>query len=201
MPVYITYPTNADIMIDDVRLHIGDYEKKKFSDSLIRAAILGGIRMLQRRWKNRYVIYNDAMLTTAPSGTVVPSGYLYATVIGTASFVPSGLTADLDVVRNPAHTFTDPGPDIISQEDRYPITIAASLILRKSQITSSADSLQSWSDGEYSYSNLSSAKNLQAMYDSDFSELNLYFKRRPAPVLRGNFADNIYTTPYTVCLF
>ncbi len=197
MPVYVTYPTNVDIMLDDVRLHLGDYEKKKFSDSLIRAAILSSIRMLQRRWKNRYVIYNDAMLVTAPEGTVIPSGYLYAIVIGTASFVPSGLTADLDVVRNPTHTFTDPGPDVISQEDRYPITIAASLILRKSQITSSAETIQSWSDGEYSFSNISSAKSIQSMYDSDFNELNLYFKRRPAPALRSSFADN---TPYTVYL-
>ena len=187
MPILIAYPSNCDVLFDQLRTHVGDWDKTKYSDSLLRSSLLAGIRMLQRRWKNRYIIFNDAMLTEAPDDITIPSGYVYATVLGTATMIPSGLSADVDVVRHPLQTYTDPGPDIISQEDWHPIIIAASLILRKSQITSSAETIQSWSDGEYSFSNISSAKSYQLMYDADQKELDAYFKRRPAPVLRSNF--------------
>lgn len=190
MAVFVLLPANSDLLLDSVRLNLGDFSKAKYSDSILRAAILGGFRMLQKRWKNRYLVYNDAMLQTPTSDVVVPSGYMYAKVLDTATFVPSGLTADLDVVRSPLQTFSDPGPDVVSQEDEYPLVLAATVIMRRAQLTSSADSLVSWSDGEYSYSNLSSAKNLLEMFNADKADLENYFKRRPAVVLRSNFAPN-----------
>lgn len=191
MALFILMPANTDFLLDDIRLNLGDLSKTKYSDSILRTAVLGGVRMLQKRWKSRYVVYNDTMLQPAPGDVTVPSGYVYTKLFDTAMFVPSGLTADLDVVRNPLQTYTDPGPDVVSQEDKYPIVLAASIIMRKSQLTSSADSLVSWSDGEYSYSNLSSAKQLLEMFNTDKTELDSYFRRRPAVVLRSDFTFNL----------
>lgn len=185
--MFIVYPSNIDYLIDDVRLHIGDTEKKQFSDSLVRASLLGGIKMLQRKWKNRYLVFVQSMIVDdPPSNIVVPSGFVYGKVPEGYALIPSGLT-ESDVFRNPYHIFIDPGTSVISQEDEYIVILAAAITLRKSYLTGNAEHFQSWSDGEFSFSNLSTSKTLGGILESDIAELNSIFKHRLAPPLRSDF--------------
>jgi hypothetical protein len=215
--MFIVYPTNIDYLIPDVRMRIGDTNatKTRFSDSIIRTALVGGIKTLQRRWRSRYLVFTPSMLVdplpsdvihqvdydtlvaeaalasgTAPTyGTVIPVGSVYALVAGGYACIPSGLDAN-DVYRNPHAVFVDSGSEsVISQEDEHPVILAASVILRTSQISSSADSFQSWSDGEFSYSNLGSQRALDSLYINDARELDAYFKERLAGPMRSTFGS------------
>lgn len=187
--MFVVLPSNIDYLMDDVRLHVGDTDKTKFSDSLMRAALLGGIKMLQRRWKSRYIVFVDSLIVAAPDDVVVPSGFQYAALPDGYGFVPNGLKEN-DVFRNPYHTFIDPSSTPVSQEDEFPVVLAAALILRKSHMTSSAESFQSWSDGEFSFSNLSAARSLQAMFDADQASLDLYFRKRLAKPVRSELQNS-----------
>lgn len=185
----ITYPTNADYLITDVRIHIGDYEsaKERFSDSVIRSSILGGIKMLQRNWDTRYLIYRESMIEDVPADVgIAPSGYVYAKVPQGYGLIPAGLK-DNDVFRNPYHTFTDPGSEVFSQEDEWPIILAATIVLSRSQLSSSASFFQNWSDGEYSFSNVASSHALRDLYAADLKRLEEYFKRRLSGASRSSF--------------
>jgi len=187
----ITYAINIDYLIPDVRLRIGDLNADRFTDPIIRSSLLAGVKMLQRRWKSRYMVFYDEMLVSpVPSDVTVPAGYVYAKVTQGYGFIPSGLHLN-DVFRNPYHTFADPGSQVFSQEDEEPILLAASLVLRASQISSSASIFQNWSDGEYSFSNIASSVIMDKMYQANLKELDLYFKRRLADPLRQGFAEFI----------
>lgn len=189
--MFIVYPSNIDYLIDDVRLHIGDIDKVTFSDSIVRAALIGGIKMLQRRWQNRYYVFVPSIVVDpVPDDVIVPSGYLYAASPNGFTFVASGYKEN-DVLRNPYHSFVDPGSSPVSQEDEYPVTLAAVIILRRSYMASSADTFQSWSDGEYAFSNLSAVKTLHGLFDNDLASLEFYFRRRLAKSLRSDFPDNL----------
>jgi len=201
--MFITDERNIDYLIPSVRIHIGDLtEPYRFDDSIVRTALLQGILMLQRRWEYRYFVFTSGMVvTTLPSGYVyeheaspdetylfiIPSGYVLAQ---TASFDPwliaSG-TPSYTVVRNPYHRFLDTGPEVISQEDVTPIILAAAIVLRTSQLSSSADVFGSWSDGQFSYSNLGSQRAISDLLEHDRQQLNTYFALRLAKSLRSSF--------------
>jgi hypothetical protein len=213
--MFIIYPTNVDYLIPDVRMRIGDTDatKTRFSDSIIRTALVGGIKTLQRRWRSRYLVFTKSMvvdplpsdvtyaadydaLVISTSGSppaysyIVPAGYLYGIISGGYAPIPSGLDSN-DVFRNPNASFVDDGSEsIISQEDEHPVVLAATVILRTSQISSSADAFQSWSDGEFSYSNLGSQRALDSLYTNDSKELDAYFKERLAAPVRSRFERN-----------
>lgn len=189
--MFIVYPSNIDYLIDDVRLHVGDVDKVKFSDSLVRAALVGGVKMLQRRWRNRYVVFVPSLVVEpVPSDVIVPSGYQYAALPDGYAMIPSGYKEN-DIVRNPYHEFVDPSTMPVSQEDEYPIIIAGAIILRRSYMASSADAFQSWTDGEFAYSNLSVASVLKDLFQNDLASLELYFRRRLATPIRSEFPDNV----------
>lgn len=206
--MFITYPLNIDYLMDEVRLHIGDTDETQFSDSIIRSALISAVKFLQRKWSNRYLVYYTTMLVSplpsdfiyqsdydaliAASGTttatVIPTGYLYASLPQGYGYVPSGL-AENDIFRNPYHTFTEPGATVISQEDEFVIILAASIILARSRLSSSATSFVNWSDGEYSYSNVASSNTMRDLLSADLSALDAYFKRGLARPIRANLPE------------
>lgn len=204
---FVIYPSNIDYMIDNVRLRIGDMEGTRYSDSLIRTSILGGIKMLQKRWHNRYLVFEagtqyntlpvaiyyeldyDALLTPSYQ-YIVPSGYWYVRTPNGDGIAPSGLL-DNDVFRNPYHTFISTGLTPVSQEDEHAVVLASSISLGRTRLMSSADSFMSWSDGEYSFSNIQSGKALNDLLNSDLDELNLLFKRGLSGVRRSSFDGNM----------
>jgi hypothetical protein len=200
--MFIVYPTNVDYLIQDVRMHIGDFgDKQRFSDSVIRAAIIGGIKMLQRRWANRYLVFTPAMYVSplpegvdfeynvTASGTysfIIPSGMRYARLPEGFGVLADDLTEN-DVFRNPNAAFLDPEANAISQEDEFPVVLAASVVLRKSQLSSNAEVFQSWSDGEFTFSNLGSQRALSELYLKDAEQLDSYFKKRLSGPVRSHF--------------
>lgn len=209
--MFITYPTNIDYLLPEVRLHIGDFgEQKRFSDSVVRTALVSGIKMLQRRWANRYIVYYQSMtpawlpanvieeitydsmvadnLDTSQYTVIVPTGYVYVTMLDTFTLLPTTYK-DNDVFRNPYAVFDDTSSLVIAQEDEYPVILSASITLRKSLFSSSADSFQSWSDGQFSYSNLGSQRALGDLYNSDMKILDEYFKKRLSGPLTSRFSS------------
>src|SRR5258706_1518043 len=104
--MFIVYPLNIDYLIDDVRLHIGDIDddgsKTAFSNSVIRTALINGVKGLQRRWDNRYLVYNERLLVTNPQdlGYTIPSGYVLGRLPQGYGTMPDGLREN-DIFRNP----------------------------------------------------------------------------------------------------
>jgi len=205
--MFIVYPLNIDYLIDDVRLKVGDYkDNKRYSDNVVRSAIIGGIKMLQRKWGLRYFLYQPSMNTSLPSGwyyeplpsgvieytTIIPSGLQAITFMNSMMFIPSGLVEN-DVVRNPTSSFSDPFnfDMVISQDDEYIVVLAASIVLFQAYFTSSVESFQSWTDGNFSFSNITAGKSYKDFYDGALAEFNSYFKQRLHKALVGEFKDNI----------
>jgi hypothetical protein len=185
---FITYQTNADYLIDSVRLQVGDTDSSRFSDSLIRSAIITGVKMLQKRWKNRYMVYASGVVQTPqPSDLPIVAGYVYASLPEGTGLIPSDL-AENDLFRNPFYIFVDPGVNI-SQEDEYPIILAASIILQRAKFMSSSAVFQNWSDGEFSFSNVASARAYEASLGTLNAELDAYFRKRLAGATRTSFAQ------------
>lgn len=201
--MFIVDERNIDYLIPSVRMHIGDFtEPYRFDDSIVRTALVQGILMLQRRWDYRYLVFTSGMLlTTLPSGYVyehavisgesyrfiIPSGYV---MVQTASFDPWLVSSGImpyTVLRNPYHRFLDNGPEVVSQEDVPPVILAAAIVLRTAQLSSSADVFGSWSDGQFSYSNLGSQRALSDLLEHDRQQLNSYFALRLAKSLRSSF--------------
>jgi len=181
----ITYPVNIEYLVDDVRLRVGDIPKKLYSDTVIRSALIAGVKMLQRRWHNRYLVYTDEMLVTpTPAGT--PAGYVVVNTPEGTSTIASGFVTG-DVFRNPFEIFAGLQSTVIDQQDEWPVILAASVMLANARISSNVDTFQNWSDGEYSFSNVASARALDSMLDRDARLLDEYFKKRLGQPLRGHF--------------
>lgn len=186
---FITQSGNLDYLIDSVRIHFGDVtEPYIISDSIVRTAIVNAIKALQRRWGNRYQILQSGMIVvdSLSAGVTVPAGYLYARTADGYGYIPSGLYNN-DTFRNPVlpaseeTPFTFPEPPAIEQQDEAVIVVMAAILLRKTQLTSSADGLQSWSAGDLSYSNINSSKVLNQMLSDDIKLLESFFRSRLAP--------------------
>lgn len=211
--VFIVYPTNIDYLIQDVRLHTGDYESVKFSDSIVRSAIIGGVKMLQRRWNNRYLVFDPTMtLQTLPDGvyyrevydalvasgqsptatTIIEPGYTYVGLPNGYATLPSGMISG-DVFRNPYQTFEDTSTSVIVQTDEYPIILMAAIIMRRAYLTGNAENFVSWSDGEFTVSSIQSSRILSQMLSDDTAALDLYFKRRLSGSVTAEFPDIIRT--------
>lgn len=180
--MFVVYPTNVDYLIPTVRMKIGDFDGTRFSDSIVRTSIITAIKMLQRKWGSRYLVFDQSSLD--PS-TEAPSGYVAAFVLGSVQYIPSGLM-DNDVLRNPSVAFSHGSAPIISQEDEYAVVLAASITMRRAQLTSSAESFQIWSDGEYSFSNASKARSLGSLLESEERELEQLFRSRLKSAVRGD---------------
>lgn len=214
--MFVVYPINIDYLINDVRLQLGDLDGTKFSDSIIRTGLLNGVTSLQRRWKHGYIRYASSMyIDPLPSGyctqdyyttysgmydldhyTIIPSGYILVALSQGYRIIPGNLN-DNDIFRDPdfvgfSSENQNPlmeGYKPICQEDEYPIVLAAAVLISRANVTSSASSLQSWSDGMgLSFSNLSTGNVITAMHKSLEDELDKYFKQRLASAKRDSFA-------------
>lgn len=187
--MFIVYPTNVDYLIDDVRLRLGDLDGTTYSDSIVRAAIIAGVKFLQRRWGNRYLIYaSGSVISPLPAGVSPITGYEYISTPNGNGFIPVGYV-DNDVFRNPYHTFSDTSSSPLSQEDESVVVAAAVLTLIQARVFSSSSVFVNWSDGKYSYSNVASSTVLRDAARWALDELNGYFKQRLARPLRDGFPE------------
>lgn len=181
MPTTVTYfieATNLDYLMPRLRLKFGDLDGSIYSDTTMRTALVYGVQDLQRRWSSKYQTYSDALLVD-PQPDTVPAGYVYASTVHGYAFVPSGLAVG-SVFRNPFVTFTQYSPPIIQTEDEEAIILAAKLLLRRTQISSSAASFVSWKTEDIAYSNLGSERSLSKILETDQAELDAYFKSKIA---------------------
>lgn len=207
MATFIVFPTNIDYLIDDVRIRIGDLEEDRFSDTIIRSALISSIKTLQKKWNARYLVFSEGtIVNTLPSGvyyrtdydalvasgvvidnpTIVESGYVYAALPHGYGIIPSGLREN-DVFRNPYQTFSDVSPAVVTQGDETPVVLQACVILQTSHMTSSAESFMSWSDGEFSASSITSGKIYESLLKDVRDELKEYFKQRLAQAQKEFF--------------
>lgn len=186
--MFIAEETNIDYLIPQLRFYIGDETTQRYSDTLMRTSLVNGIKMLQRRWDDRYLVYNDDLIT----GKSTISGYVYVKLPGTYEepnkygYIPSGYVNN-DVFRHPDQMFNSGLTYIVSQEDEFPVVLSAAILTRRAHISSSADTYQSWSDGEFSFSNLGASRALSALYAEDMALWNEYFKKRLSGALKSDF--------------
>ena len=168
--------TNIDYLITPTRFHIGDVSSTLFTDSIIMTGLVFGVKMLQTRWNNRYMVYTSGMLV---SGTTVN------TPVG--QYDLGYLPSENDVFRNPSLSFASIPPPIIDQNDDPVIVLAASILIRRSAISSSASAFSNWSTPDLSVSNVQSGKMLLDMLKTDEQALNDMFKSRLAKPLKSTF--------------
>jgi len=207
--MFINYPINIDYLIMDLRIHIGDTESSRYSDSFLRTSMVNGIRMLQRKWDNRYYIFNESMVVeNLPEGVVrqsdyesgnynslkvvVPNMYHYIKVGDTATTLPKNFV-EYNIFRNPNHIFSDGVQylhedwHVIASEDEYIVVLASAIIFRKSLLSSSSPNFQTWEDGEFRYSNLGAERAMTTLLENDLKELEDVFKKRLAGAVKSVF--------------
>lgn len=182
---FYTEETNLDPLISDLRVVFGDLDGSTYSDTIMRTALVNGVKHLQRRWLSKYQVWNDTLLVDPQPDTPL-AGYVYANTIHGQAYVPSGL-AEGSVFRNPYVTFTQTSPPVIQSEDETAIVLAARLLLRSAQVSSSVTSFVSWKTEDISYSNLGSERGLSKLLEDARTELDVYFKSKIAKPQKQEF--------------
>jgi hypothetical protein len=81
-----------------------------------------------------------------------------------------------DVYRNTAVSFTYNSPPVVEQQDEIAIVLAASVLVRRSALTSSASAFTNWSTPDLTFSNVQASKTLLDLLKSDEEQLNMFFK-------------------------
>lgn len=188
MPTTVTFytePTNLDYLMTDVRLIFGDLTGAVYTDPILRTALINGVKYLQRKWQSKYQVYTSE-LTDIAQPPEIPAGMIWANTVDGQGFIPSGLTEG-SVFRNPFLVITQPSPPVITSEDETAITLAATYLLRRSQVSSSVTAFVSWSTEDIRYSNLGSERGLNKLLDSDLKALEDYFANRIARPQRSEF--------------
>lgn len=186
----IILPTNVDYLIDDVRITLGDTSNTpKFSDSFYRSAIIGSVKQLGKRWGYRYMVYYTA-LDMNPQPPVTSGFRAIYSPVGQIE-VPDTFDENY-VFRNPQYPFRDQTPAQqqtrpITQDDERPIVAGAALGLLRSWRFSDADLLERWSDGEFSYSNVSRSDVYKQLEMGLKEELDAWFKGAPMKPIRMSF--------------
>lgn len=143
MTVELTYTTDLDYLIPQLRIHLWDIEDTPIhSDGTLKLALLAGLKMLMPRWNSRYI----------------------------PSF--NATTENWDVSRNPSDVFTHASPPAIMYGDERPMILAAAIILNSGRLFIIGGDAVSWRDEEISFSNLTGAQLQQASVLRDWEELN-----------------------------
>lgn len=125
-----------------------------------------------------------------PAGTVFSDSLLLTGLVNGVKMLASRwnskylIDANNDVYRNTAVTFTYASPPIVEQQDEIAIILAASILVRRSAITSSSSAFTNWSTPDLSYSNVQSSKALLDLLKSDEEALNLFFKGKLGKALK-----------------
>lgn len=176
---------NLDYLMTDVRLTFGDLDGSVYSDTIIRTGIVNAVKYLQRKWQNKYQVFTESIIDT-PQPAVIPDGMVWANTADGQGFIPEDL-AEGSAFRNPFVVFTQPSPPIVESGDETAIVLAATYLLRRSQVSSSVISFVSWSTEDIRYSNLGSERGLSGLLESDLLALNDYFQSRIAQPQRSEF--------------
>lgn len=183
--VFQQEPTNLDYLMTDVRLQFGDFDGSVFSDTIVRTSLVSGVRLLQNKWNGKYQLYTDDMVIV-PQPSDVPAGYLrIASLYGRAD-IPEDTVAG-SVFRNPFGTFTAEPFHIFESVDEQGLIFAAVYILRKMQVSSSAQEFIAWSTEDIKYSNLGIERSLGGILKDDIENLKQYLKSKIATPKRSDF--------------
>lgn len=183
--IFYTQPTNLDYLMMDVRLTFGDLDGSVYSDAIIRTALINGVKFLQRKWQSKYQVYTSA-IKVDPQPSDAPGGYIWANTVDGQAYIPD-LLEEGSVFRNPFLAFDQVYPPVISSTDETAIVLAATYLLRRSQVSSSAASFVSWSTEDIRFSNLGSERGLSKLLESDLKALDDYFANRIATPQRSEY--------------
>lgn len=186
----ISSPTNIDYMIDQVRLRLGDFDGTIYSDTLIRTALISGIKYLQKRWRSKYQVVTSGTYTGDNSSA--PSGYAQASTVDGIAYIPLGLSNN-DVYRNPFVTFNQDPPPVIEQNDEDAIVLATAYIVHLAKLTNSSSAFVSWSTEDIRFTNTTAANTMRAVLETLQTELNTVFATRIAQPVVSRQPVNIIT--------
>jgi hypothetical protein len=157
--------SNLDYLITPLRFHVGDLDSTLFSDTILLTGLVNGVKMIANRWSSKYLIYASGI------------------DVSCLGYIPSVN----DVYRNCESTFHAFSPPIVEQSDEIAIILAASILVRRSVITSSISAFSNWSTPDLSYSNVQSSKQISLMLEDDQKQLDLFFKGKLGKSLKGTF--------------
>lgn len=173
--------TNLDYLMGDVRFVFGDLTGSIYSDTIIRTSLVNAVKFLQNKWESRYQIFSPTNVISSGGGVT------YANTVYGAAYIPNGL-AEGSAFRDPfSDDFTQDSPPVIQSYDETPIILAAVLLLRRSQVSSSAVTLVSWGTEDIRYSNLSAGSQMSSILAGDLMAFNEWFKERLASPQILNF--------------
>ncbi len=185
--MFITQPSNIDYLIDALRYRLGDFTGTVYSTTLLRTALINGVRFLQRRWNSKYQVFTSST-KIVPQPTDIPAGYIrISTVHGDATIRDDrgdGTSyIENDIFRNPFVDIDQSG-GLFSQVDEDAVVLSALYLTHMAKLTGSADSFVSWRTEDLSYSNLGGERARQVLLDKINEELNTLFRTKIAqPVI------------------
>lgn len=193
---FYTDPLNIDYLIGELRIRYGDLTGDVYSDTVMRSALVGAVKYLEKRWASKYQVFRDEMVTS-PQPPDVPAGSVAANTADGVAYIPATLNPG-DVFRNPYIDFKAPSPPVITGVDDEAIVLAAKYILRLSKISSSADGFSSWRTEDIAYSNLGGERSYNKLIEADKSELDDYFKQNIAKPVKLSIPQlyTVYPYPY-----
>lgn len=195
--------SSLDYLIPFLRFHLGDYETPyRYTEAALRTALVFAVRMLQRRWNDRYIVdanyrvfrkdeiekagshaYEDLPEYTEVAGDVVgPDGYpdTYGSgYVYTVSGYESEGSVDVPGVGSAYQgAIADTPKPVIAYRDEPPIILQASILIKSGSMQDASWQVAAWRDDEISVSNIQGDRSRQANLDRDIRMLEKYFKRR-----------------------
>jgi hypothetical protein len=182
---FYTEPSNIDYLGPEVRFRFGDLTGDIYSDTIVRTALISGIRFLQNKFDGKYQIYTEAS-KVVPQPSDIAAGYIRVNSLhGPADLINTYVEGD--IYRDPYITFSSTPPPLIEISDEEVIILAAVYLLRKSQISSNAGEFVSWSTEDIRYSNAGFERGLSTLLQQDLAALNEYIKSKLGRPQRANF--------------
>lgn len=183
--IFYEDPLNIDYLMHDVRIQFGDLTGDIFTDTIIRSAIVSAFRYLQNKWDGKYQIFStDAIISPQPED--IRAGYIRIASLHGYADVPTTLV-DGDIFRDPYIVFQSDATKLIESIDEQAVILAAVVILRRAQISSSAGEFLAWGTEDIRYNNLGAERSLTKLLEYDISTLNAYIQSRIAKPRRSNF--------------
>lgn len=125
-----------------------------------------------------------------PAGTTFSDSLLLTGLVNGVKMLASRwnskylIDSNNDVYRNTAVTFKYTSPPIVEQQDEIAIILAASILVRRSALTSSSAAFTNWSTPDLSFSNVQASKTLLDLLKADEEQLTLFFKGKLGKVLK-----------------
>lgn len=182
---FYTEPTNMDYLLGDVRMQFGDLDGSIYSDTIVRTSLISAVRYLQRSWNGKYQIYmEESQLNPQPDD--VPAGYVRINSLYGVADIPSTTTVG-SIFRDPYAEFSNFAPPLIESIDEQALILAATYLLRKAQISSSASDFVAWGTEDIRYNNLGAERGMSKLLSDDLDALNNYIRSKIAKPRRSEF--------------